>query len=241
MVPELYDTLGTSYSATRAPDPHIATAIRAALGDDVRTVVNVGAGAGAYEPDDLEVTAVEPSATMRAQRATPAVDAHAEALPFADGQFDAAMAVLSDHHWSDRAGGLRELRRVARRAVVFTFDPDWFERSWLARDYIPELGRLEGMRLAELAAALGAARVEPVPIRHDCRDGFLHAYWRRPHAYLDPVVRANISVFRLLGEERSARFAAELERDLRSGAWHARNAAILELEAMDLGYRLLVA
>jgi SAM-dependent methyltransferase len=240
-VSELYDRIGTTYTATRRADPRIAAAIDRALGD-ARTVVNVGAGAGAYEPADREVTAVEPSEAMIAQRpagAAPVVRARAEALPFADDRFDAAMAVLSDHHWSDRAAGLRELRRVARRAVVFTWDRAAAYDSWLVRDYLPELGRVteRTMSIEEIAAHLGGARIEPVPITHDCADGFLHAFWRRPEAYLDPAVRANISVFSLRD------FGAGIERlaaDLRSGAWHERNAHLLELEELDLGYRLLV-
>ena len=141
-----YDAIGGSYTGTRAEDPRIAAAIHAALGD-ARTVLNVGAGAGAYEPRDREVTAVEPSAVMRAQRppgAAPCVDARAEALPFPDGAFDAAMAVLSDHHWTDRAAGLRELRRVARRAVVFQWDPAYRDAFWLVRDHLPDFAA--GMR-----------------------------------------------------------------------------------------------
>lgn len=237
---ELYDTIGRRYTTTRRADPRIAAVIREALGD-ARTVLNVGAGTGAYEPPDLEVTAVEPSAVMRARRSTPAIASHAEALPFPDGAFDASMAVLSDHHWADRPKGLRELRRVATRSVVFTFDSSWFGRSWMARDYLPELGSLAGLTLDEIAGHLGATEIRHIPVPHDCQDGFLHAYWRRPEAYLDPVVRANISVFPLLGEEPTARFVEALREDLESGAWHERNAALLGLDELDLGYRLLVA
>jgi SAM-dependent methyltransferase len=168
------------------------------------------------------------------------VQARAEALPFADASFDASMAVLSDHHWTDRAGGLRELRRVARRAVVFTWDRAAIQDSWLVRDYMPEFGRLaaHGMPIEDIASHLGGARIEAVPIPHDCVDGFLHAYWRRPEAYLDPVVRANISVFSQLDAGEGI---ARLEADLRSGAWHERNGHLLDVEALDLGYRLLVA
>jgi SAM-dependent methyltransferase len=238
----LYDRIGTSYTVTRQPDARIAAAIERALGD-ARTVVNVGAGAGGYEPPGREVVAVEPSETMIAQRpagAARVVRASAEDLPFADGQFDAAMGVLTDHHWSDRAGGLREMRRVARRAVLFTWDRRRVYDFWLVRDYLGEFGRAVegGMDIDEIAAHLGGARIEPVPIPHDCSDGFLGAYWRRPEAYLDPGVRANISVFAQI----DAREAVErLERDLRSGAWHERNGHLLELAELDLGYRLLIA
>jgi SAM-dependent methyltransferase len=229
--------------ATRGEDPRIAAAIRAALGD-ARTVLNVGAGAGAYEPHDRAVLAVEPSAVMREQRppgAAPCVDARAEALPFPDGAFDAAMAVLSDHHWADRTAGLRELRRVGRRAVVFQWDPAFGDAFWLARDYLPSFARgLEGS-FAAVRSALGATREAVVPIPHDCRDGFLMAYWRRPEAYLDPVVRANISVFALLPPAEVDAMVESLRADLESGAWTERNAALLDLDELDLGYRLVIA
>jgi Methyltransferase domain len=242
-VTALYDRIGRSYAATRGEDPRIAAAIHAALGD-ARTVLNVGAGAGAYEPRDRAVTAVEPSAVMRAQRpphAAPCVDARAEALPFADGSFDAAMAVFSDHHWSDRLGGLRELRRVARRAVVMQWDPATREAFWLARDYLPSFGYDHDGTFEAAKAALGVTREHVVPIPHDCRDGFLLAYWRRPQAYLDATVRANISVFALLPAAEVDAMVAALRADLESGAWEARNADLLERDEYDLGLRLLVA
>jgi SAM-dependent methyltransferase len=237
-----YDAIGRLYEATRGEDPRIAAAIHAALGD-ARTVLNVGAGSGHYEPRDRAVTAVEPSAVMRAQRppdAAPCVDAVAEALPFADGEFDAAMAVLSDHHWADRAAGFRELRRVARRIVLFQWDPAYADAFWLVRDFFADFARGE-TRFDETRALLGATREIPVPIPHDCRDGFLMAFWRRPEAYLDPVVRANISVFAMLPDEEERRFVAALRADLESGAWAARHGDLLGLESLDLGYRVLVA
>jgi SAM-dependent methyltransferase len=239
---DLYDRIGRTYTERRRPDPRIAEQIRAALGD-ARTVVNVGAGAGSYEPADREVTAVEPSEVMIAQRpagSAPVVQAYAEDLPFADGQFDASMACLSDHHWPDRAAGLRELRRVARRTVVFTWDRDATRDSWLVADYLPEFAEAEvsGLSIEEICDCLGGARVDVVPVPKDCRDGFLHAYWARPEAYLDPGVRACISVF------DKVEWAEGLERlraDLDSGAWHERRGHLLERDALDLGYRLLVA
>ncbi len=251
---ERYDTIGRSYVATRGEDPRIAAAIRAALGD-ARTVLNVGAGAGAYEPRDRDVVAVEPSAVMRAQRpagAAPCVDARAEALPFADGAFDASMAVLSDHHWSDRAGGLRELRRVARRTVVFQWDPAVRDAFWLTAYFASPSGSSPAFGLTSFAvglersfdearAALGAPREIAVPIPHDCRDGFLMAYWRRPEAYLDPVVRANISVFALLPPAEVEAMVAALRADLEGGAWAERHAGLLDRDELDCGYRLLVA
>ena len=163
----------------------------------------------------------------------------AETLPFADGAFDAAMAVLSDHHWRNRAGGLRELRRVGRRVVVFNFDVAAVGTFWLD-DYLPEWVELahSGMGIEEIGAHLGGARIEPVAIPCDCRDGFLGAYWARPEAYLDPAVRANISVFAKID---AAEGIARLAEDLRSGAWHARHNHLLALGELDLGYRLLVA
>jgi SAM-dependent methyltransferase len=210
-------------------------------------VLNVGAGAGAYEPADLEVTAVEPSAVMRAQRppgAAPVVDARAEELPFSDRSFDAAMAVLSDHHWSDHERGLAELRRVARlRVALFTWDPQTVCDSWLVRDYLPGFARLvpPDFRLKQTVAGLGGGRVEPVPIPFDCRDGFLHAYWRRPEAYLDPRVRNGISVFARLEPEEIEQALTRLAADLDSGRWSRRNRELLELDELDLGYRLVVA
>jgi SAM-dependent methyltransferase len=241
----LYDEIGKTYTDVRRQDPRIAERIRAALAG-ARTVVNVGAGAGAYEPADLEVVAVEPSETMIAQRpegAAPVIRAFAEQLPFEDGSFDAAMAVLTDHHWSDHARGLAEMRRVARRAVLFTWDPATVHDMWIVRDYLTTFPDLipEGYRLADTLARLGDARAEPVPIPHDCRDGFFHAYWRRPEAYLDPVVRAGISVFAKLDPEAVKEGIDRLRRDLESGEWRRRNADLLELDDIDAGYRLIVA
>ena len=235
-----YDAIGTTYAQTRNEDPRIAARLAAALGD-ARTVVNVGAGAGSYEPRDREVTAVEPSEVMIAQRppgAAPVVRASAEALPFPDGHFDAAMAVLTDHHWPDRIAGLRELGRVARRVVLLTYDETATLDFWLPRDYLTTF-RPSGLSIEEIAEHAGTQRNDSVPIPHDCRDGFLSAYWRRPHAYLDKRVRDGISVFRLLPQEEVDEAMRRLEADLRSGEWERRNADILERTEMHLGYRLL--
>ena len=240
----LYDEIGKGYTAVRRPDPRIAAQIRAALGD-ARTVVNVGAGSGSYEPPDLDVTAVEPSDVMIAQRpegAAPVVQGRAEELPFDDDSFDAAMVVLSDHHWSDHERGLSELRRVARRVVLLTWDPATVRDSWLVSEYIPGFENLitAGFDLRQTVDRLGGARIEPVPIPHDCVDGFMHAYWRRPHAYLDPQVRAGISVFALMDQDAVEEGVERLASDLESGAWERRHADLLELEELDLGYRLLI-
>lgn len=230
---ELYDRIGLGYARLGRTDPRIAKRIWAALGD-ARTVVTVGAGTGCYEPFDREVTAVEPSAVMRAQRpkgSARCIDANAESLPFPDKAFDGAMAVLSDHHWRDPIAGLRELRRVSRRVVVFQFDNELFPRFWLVRDYLPEFAAEAAERptLSERATAIGA-RIEPVPIPWDCVDGFFHAYWRRPHKYLDPSVRRATSVWVRLGPNVEARAVSELEADLESGRWQRRNAELLELD-----------
>jgi SAM-dependent methyltransferase len=185
---------------------------------------------------------------MRAQRpedAAPVVSATAEALPFRDDSFEAAMAVLSDHHWSDHDRGLDELRRVARRRVVlFTWDTATVWESWLVRDYLPTFARLvpDGYTIHQILDRLGGrGRIEPVPIPHACHDGFLHAYWRRPEAYLDPRVRAGISVFAKLDSAAVETAMARLQGDLESGTWHRRHGELLELEELDLGYRLVVA
>ena len=240
-----YDRIGRTYSATRTTDPRIAEQIWAALGD-ARTIVNVGAGTGSYEPADRDVTAVEPSAVMIAQRppdAAPAVQASAEALPFADASFDAAMAIITLHHWSDWRAGCAELRRVARdRVVVFSWDPSCVARMWIGPEYFPQCMQqdVDGFpSLADQAAALGA-EVEVVPVPWDCRDGFFGAFWRRPEAYLDPAVRAGISTLAKRSEDELAEGLARLCADLDSGAWARRHADLLERETLDLGYRLLV-
>ena len=240
----LYARTAAAYAGYRAEEPRIAAAIHAAL-EDARSVVNVGAGTGAYEPRDRAVTAVEPEPAMIAARATPAVQASAEALPFADGSFDAAMAVLTVHHWTDWRAGAAELRRVARGpAVVLTWDPAWARALWLVDEYLPELAEVDAHRFPtpeQLLDALGGGELRTVPISHDCRDGFLGAYWRRPHAYLDPAVRASISVFRLLPEADVAVAMRRLEADLETGEWERRNAGLLELDELDIGFRLWIA
>jgi SAM-dependent methyltransferase len=240
-----YDLIGRTYTATRATDPRVAARIWDALGD-ARTVVNVGAGTGSYEPPDREVTAVEPSEVMIAQRppgAAPVVQASAEDLPSDDGAFDAAMAVLTLHHWTDWRAGCAEMRRVARdRVVVFSWDPTYRGRMWLGPEYFPHLtwAIADGFpSLADQAAVL-RAEVEVVPVPWDCSDGFFGAFWRRPEAYLDPEVRAGISTMSGRDDELALGLA-RLEQDVRSGAWARRHAELLELEQLDLGYRLLVA
>jgi SAM-dependent methyltransferase len=243
---QLYDTIGATYPVTRRTEPRIAAQIWAALGD-ARTVLNVGAGTGSYEPPDRYVLAVEPSALMRAQRppdAAPCLAGSAEDLPFDDQSFDAAMAVCTVHHWRDPVAGLREMRRVARRVVVFLFDTSGGGRFWLTRDYLPEVAALSGFRvlasLPTLAAAIGA-ETAPVAIPWDCADGFYEAYWRRPEAYLDEGVRRGISIWDAVGPEAEERAVRHLRADLASGRWVERNRALLDLEEAELGARLLIA
>jgi SAM-dependent methyltransferase len=237
----IYDSIGVDYADLRQPDPRIAAQIAAALGP-ATSIVNVGAGAGSYEPAGCRITAVEPSRTMIDQRLTPAtvVAGVAENLPFADNSFDAAMAVLTVHHWTDVGRGLAEMRRVTRGPmVIMTYDPA-FRGFWLA-DYIPELVSLDDERMPPLTAyaeALGPVDIVPVPIPHDCRDGFLCAWWQRPAAYLDPRIRAAMSSFALIGDVAPA--LARLADDLASGAWARRHADLLTLTEIDLGYRLVV-
>jgi len=241
---QLYDAIGRDYAAYRRPDRRVAAAIARALGT-AESVVNVGAGAGSYEPADRPVVAVEPSAAMIRQRpadAAAVVQASAADLPFGDGAFAASLAVLTIHHWSDRARGLAELVRVARdRVVVLTWDPT-ASGFWLVDDYFPEILAIDRPNfptLDELGASLGDVEVESVPIPHDCTDGFLGAYWRRPRAYLDAGVRGAISTFTKLRDPRSG--LARLERDLADGTWARRHGRVLELEQLDLGYRIVVA
>jgi SAM-dependent methyltransferase len=243
---QLYDTIGATYTVTRRTEPRIAARIWAALGD-ARTVLNVGAGTGSYEPPDRDVLAVEPSALMRSQRlpdAAPCLAGTAERLPFADQSFDAAMAVSTIHHWQDPIAGLREMQRVARRVVVFTFDTSDPSQFWLTRDYLPEVASLRAFgvlaSLTELARAIGA-RMEPVPIPWDCADGFFEAHWRRPEAYLNEAVRCGVSVWTSVEPDVEQRAVGSLGSDLASGRWVVRNRDLLDLDAAELGARLLIA
>ena len=238
----LYDTIGIDYADLRRPDPRIAALIDAALGD-ARSVLNVGAGTGSYEPAGRVVTALEPSAEMVAKRpagAAPVVQGRAEELPFAGASFDAVMAVLTVHHWSDQAKGLAELRRVSRgRVVILTFDPA--ARPWLT-DYLPQLAALDEAAMPAIDSyerVLGPVAITSVPVPGDCSDGFLYAYWRRPRAYLDPRIRSGSSSFWLLDEVEAG--LERLRADLDSGEWERRYGALLECDSYDAGYRLIVA
>lgn len=237
-----YDLIGINYAELRKPEPRIAGVIERALGP-AQTVLNVGAGTGSYEPADRSVIAVEPSREMirkRSPSAAAAVLASAERLPFEDGSFDASMAILTIHHWHDKAAGLREMRRVTRGPIVLiTFDPS--HRPWLT-DYLPELAALDEKQMpamSDYGRWLGAVQIAPVMVPHDCSDGFLYAYWRRPAAYLDPYIRSGSSSFWAIGnaEER----LQDLRRDIESGAWNRRYGELLTLDEYDAGFRLVVA
>jgi SAM-dependent methyltransferase len=241
---QLYDRIGVGYRALRVPDPRIEAAIRAALGD-AQSVANVGAGAGSYEPRDRRVVAIEPARTMILQRppgSAPVVRASGSALPLRDASVDAALAVLTLHHWPDRARGLREMRRIARRRVVI-LTHEHLASFWLG-DYFPGIRRIDLEIFPPREAyerELGPIDMRAVPIPHDCRDGFLGAYWRRPRAYLDANVRSAISSFGKLSDVELADGLARLRADLDSGAWEQRNRALVGLAEVDLGYRLVVA
>jgi SAM-dependent methyltransferase len=241
---QFYDPIASDYVRRRTADPRIAGAIRRAVGD-VRTLLNVGAGAGSYEPPDLDVVGVEPSLEMSSRRAAgmaPVIQGSAERLPFGDASFDAAMAVLTAHHWQDIGAGLREMVRVAReRVVLLTWDPA-HAGFWLVRDYLPEVldvDRTIFPSLHELGAHLDLTQIVDVPIPWDCTDGFLGAYWRRPHAYLEPEVRRAISTFSRLGDVSGS--LARLSSELLDGNWERTNRALLSRRELDLGYRLVVA
>jgi SAM-dependent methyltransferase len=241
-----YDEHGRTYARHRRADPRIEARVRAALGE-AATVLNVGAGTGSYEPRDRWLLAVEPSATMRANRpaeAAPALAASAEALPFDDDGFDAAMACITVHHWSPRAAGLAELRRVARGpVVVLTFDlealPAW-QREFLCEGL--ELERPRFGTPAEIAAELGGrTRVESIPTPADCEDGFFEAYWNRPEALLDPTVRASQSLWELLDDGVEERIVSRLAAALESGAWDAEHGHLRGQQSFDGSLRLVIS
>jgi len=239
-----YDAIGRSYSTQRQPDPRLAARLDVLIGCD-STVLNVGAGAGSYEPVGSRAVAVEPSPVMLGQRspsAAPAVRAIAEALPFRARAFDVVLAILTVHHWTDQRRGLEECGRVARdRVVLVTWDPD-ADGFWLVRDYFPEIlanDRQIFPSMKMLSAVLGPIEVHPFPIPGDCVDGFLGAYWQRPEAYLDEEVRAGISAFSLL--ESINPQLERLEHDLTSGNWERRNAELRHRADLDVGYRLVTA
>jgi SAM-dependent methyltransferase len=241
-----YDRIGVDYAHGRRTDPRWMQAIQYALGD-AASVVNVGAGTGSYEPCDRPVVAVEPSRVMIGQRPrtlAPVVQAAAEALPLRTGAFDAALAVFTVHHWDDPAAGLRELRRVAQRQVIVTFDPEGHADFWLVEEYLPHLAdelRRYTPPLELLADVLGPLEVTPLPVPADFTDGVLAAHWARPAAYLDPRVRANASSLATCDPGTLDEAIARLRRDLVDGTWHTRHRHLLEQGTYDAGYQLVTA
>ncbi|MBV9570645.1 MAG: class I SAM-dependent methyltransferase [Alphaproteobacteria bacterium] len=237
-----YDSIGLNYAELRRPDRRIGEIIERALGP-AETVLNVGAGTGSYEPADRSVIAIEPSREMirrRGPQAAAVVQADAGELPFDDVSFDASMAILTVHHWPDQAAGLREMRRVTRGPIVLLiFDPA--HRPWLT-DYLPELATLDEGHMPAISDYerwLGPVRIAPVLVPHDCRDGFLYAYWRRPAAYLDPYIRSGSSSFWAISNAEAG--LQSLRQDLETGAWERRYAELLAADEYDAGYRLIVA
>lgn len=242
---QVYDDIGIDYANLRRPEPRWAAQIEAALAD-AHSVVNVGAGSGSYEPVSRAVVAVEPSFVMIDQRprgAAPVVAGVAEALPFPNDSFDAALAVLTVHHWRDPDAGFAELQRVASQQVIMTWDREAVMDFWLVQEYLPEIAERESdvVTMDETCARLDAACVETMPVPWDSVDGCLAAYWRRPHAYFDARVRAAISGFALLEPAVVERGIAALAADLDSGAWQSRHADLLDLDELDAGYRLVTA
>jgi SAM-dependent methyltransferase len=240
---QLYDEIGVGYERHRRPDPRIAAAITDAL-SPAESVLNVGAGAGSYEPSDRTVVAVEPSLVMIRQRrrdSAPVVRASATHLPFGDAAFAASLAVLTMHHWPERARGLAEMARVTReRVVILTWDPA-FSGFWLVDDYFPEIWTIDRPifpSIADFERVLGRVECRPLLIPHDCIDGFLGAYWRRPDAYLDPGVRGAISTFSKIGDVEPG--VTRLRRDLDDGTWQRRHGHLLSEHEIDLGYRLVI-
>jgi SAM-dependent methyltransferase len=242
----LYDQIGRTYSVTRQEDPRVAAQLWAALGPG-RSLLNVGAGTGNYEPTDRMVVALEPSQEMirqRVQRTDRVVRGVAERLPFADGSFDASLAVFTVHHWTDRAAGLHELRRVSRRQVILFFEPAQVHQFW-AVDYFEEAKELPSELNAPserlLRELLPVREVQSVLVPRDCVDGFGTAFWARPEAYLDPAVQAGTSWMALLPPAVLRRGSDQLRRDLESGAWDARHGQLRSMDTFDAGYRLVIA
>jgi SAM-dependent methyltransferase len=242
-----YDRLGVGYRGIRRTDPVLASRIWAALGD-ARTVLNVGAGTGSYEPPDRWVLAVEPSGVMIAQRpanAAPVIQASAEQLPLTDQTVDAAMAILTLHHWDSVETGLQELVRVVRdRVVLVTMDVGVLGELWIVRDYLPEFLGTHAARfptIHRLQDLLPNAQVEALPVPHECEDGFMAALWARPHAYLDSAVRAATSPWHDLSAAVVERALTQLQKDLDSGDWQRRYGHLLTRTELDVGLRLITA
>lgn len=242
----VFDTIGVGYAPIRQPDARLGSAIDSALGD-AETVINVGAGAGSYEPRGKFVIAVDPSATMIRQRSVgsaPAVQGTAEALPLPDRCADAAMALHTVVHWTDLRRGLAEMRRVARRVVLLTIDPDVARGLWIVADYVPEMisGHLSRLpAISTLVDQLPGARVVAVPVPSDCTDRFLVALWARPEAYLDAEVRRATSPWHQIPASASERAVERLKVEIEDGSWDRRYGHLRGLDSLDVGLRLVIA
>lgn len=242
-----YDRIGRGYARTRREDPRLAQLIQGALGP-ARTVVNVGAGAGSYEPRDRHVIAIEPSDVMASQRPLdlpPAIRASAGAIPLRDQSVDAAIAILTVHHWDhEREAGVRELRRVARGPVlILTYDPEISGQMWLMADYLPEVAELDKRifpKIETLAGWLGGTtRVDAIEIPRDTPDWMLGSFWAHPERVLDPAARAATSGFARMPAAVIDRVTEAVRRDLESGAWDRRHGHLRDLESYDAGFRLI--
>jgi SAM-dependent methyltransferase len=245
-VTALYETIGQSYASTRVPDERIAAQLVAALGI-ARTVLNVGGGAGNYEPSDRPVVAVDPSVVMLKQRTDSAavvVQGVAEALPFAGNSFEVAMGTFTLHHWPDLAQGLAEVKRVAARQVFLMYEPSYAHNMWIVK-YFPEILDLPHERRApgvnDISSLLSVTDVQVVPVPSDCTDGFGGAYWARPELYLEPSVQAGMSMLAVLPEHIRAAGTQRLRSALESGEWDAQYGHLRTQDSADLGYRLILA
>jgi SAM-dependent methyltransferase len=241
MTEALYDRIGHGYAQVRRPDSRISAAIEAGLGD-AASVLNVGAGTGGYEPAEREVTAVEPSAEMIAQRpaeSAPVVQASAEALPFDDDSFDAAMALQTVHHWPDMEAGLAEMKRVARRRVVILTNARGRGGELWLDEYFPGVPR--GGRAEAVADYLGDASATPVPVARDCTDLFFFALWARPELFLDDEVVRSMWIWNIMDPAEREAGRARLAADLADGTWDRQNGALREADEIDTGLRLIVA
>jgi hypothetical protein len=242
-----YNARGQTYAQRRRTDPRIAALVHQALGS-ARTVLNIGAGAGSYEPEDRYVLAIEPSATMRAQRPphlTPAIDGVAEKLPLDDQSVDASMAMVTVHQWPDFKKGLSELRRVTRdRIVVLTFDGEALDRFWLV-DYVPELMAAERRRYPAIDSICnclgGKTDVQTVPVPVDCVDGFTEAFYARPEQFLDSLVRRSQSAWAFVEDKVQERFVKALSDDLQSGAWDEKYGKWRQQPSFEGSLRLIVS
>lgn len=242
-----YDRIGLNYSDIRRADPRIEAAIWKALGD-ARTVLNIGAGAGSYEPGDREVIAVEPSPVMIAQRpadAAPAIRGVAESIPLDDKSVDATMGVFTMQHWDDVDRGIAEVLRVTRKRIaLLTLDLDVTAQVWLCRDYLPEIvehDRKAFPTIAHLQTVLPNVQIETVPVPTDCTDGFFVALWSRPEAHLDPNVRHASSTWHRLPPAVIENSLDRLRHDLDSGEWDRRYGHLRTLDTLDVGLRLVKA